>query len=200
LVILKIIVSELESIDFKACFDAMRRSNLPFSPTEAHAIAIGMISANLKDRDAAWVTELYADLDPNDALATESRVHLDAVYIASQAQMANDEFGMQLFLPTEHMDDFNVAMGLRDWAQGFLYGFGLGGKAQAEHLSTEGKEALRDFYEISMLDAELGDVSEEDMQSQTELEEYMRVAAMLIFEDVGSKTAAIAGPEDHELH
>ena len=187
----------LDSLDFETCFDALRRSSLPFSPSEAHAIAVGMISANVPDRDAVWVADLYADLDDNDALAAEARAQLDSLYLAAQEQMDDADFGLQLFMPEGLVEGFNVAMGLRDWAQGYLYGFGLAGKGCAERLSDEGKEALRDFYEISKLDAELGDLAEEDQQAQSEVEEYMRVAAMLIFEDVRSQTPPA---EAHELH
>lgn len=175
----------------------MRRSNIPFSPSEAHGIAIGMISANVPDRDAVWVTDLYADLDDNDALAAEARAQLDSLYLAAQEEIADAEFAMTLFLPEGLVEGYNVTMGLRDWTQGFLYGFGLAGKESAERLSDEGKEALRDFYEISKLDAELGDLAEEDQQAQSEVEEYVRVAAILIFEDVRSQTPPA---EAHDLH
>ena len=190
-------MSLIDTLDFKDCFDALRRSHLPFTPSEAHAIAVGMISGNVSDRDAVWVTDLYADLDENDALATEARTQLDTLYLAAQEQMADDEFGLQLLMPDGLVEGYNVAMALRDWAQGFLYGFGLAGKGCAERLSDEGKEALRDFYEISKLDAELGDLAEEDLQAQSEVEEYVRVAAMLIHEDVRSQTPPA---ETHELH
>lgn len=172
-----------EPIDFVACVDAMRRAGLPFSPTEAHAIAIGMLAGQVADRDAFWQAEMYAELDPADVLAQECRAQLEEVRALAEADMDDVEFGLKLLLPPEGYAEYIRPMALRDWARGFLYGFGLAGEGIAAQLSEEGREALGDFYNISQLDAEQEDISEEDEEAMSEIEEYMRVAAMLIFED-----------------
>jgi uncharacterized protein YgfB (UPF0149 family) len=174
----------------------MRRAGLPFSPSEAHAIAIGMLCGAVADLESQWAAAVYADLDPNDVLAQECRVQLEQVFAAAEEQMHDESFGLQLWLPDEQTSGINVSMALRDWAQGFLYGFGLAGEAVAQQLSEEGQEALRDFYEIGQLDADEGELDEEEQQALTEIEEYMRVAAMLVYEDMHAPAAG----EGHELH
>jgi len=174
----------------------MRRSGLPFSPTEAHAIAIGMFSGGVADARQQWHAAVYAELDPNDALAQECKALLDELFAAAKQQATDVEFGLQLFMPPAGAS-YTAAMALRDWAQGFLYGFGLAGEQAAQRLSAEGQEALRDFYEIAQLDAEAEQPGEDDQAALMEIEEYMRVAAMLIFEDMH---AGIAAEQSHELH
>jgi len=190
-------VSSFDSLNYPDCFDAMRRAGLPFSPSEAHAIAIGMLSGGVADVDTHWAAAVYADLEPNDVLAQECRAQLEQVFEAAGEQVQDEAFGLQLWLPDEDTKGINVSMALRDWAQGFLYGFGLAGEAVARQLSEEGQEALRDFYEIGQLDADEGELDEEEQQALTEIEEYMRVAAMLIYEDMHAPAAA---GEGHELH
>jgi uncharacterized protein YgfB (UPF0149 family) len=113
--------------------------------------------------------------------------------------MRDLNFGLQLFLPPAGLEGYDTAAALRDWAQGFLYGFGLAGKASAsQRLSAEGQEALRDFYEIGHMDALREAPDEEAQQALAEIEEYLRVAAMLIHEDMHAP-----GPVtevSHEVH
>lgn len=160
-------------------------------------MAIGMLCGAIPDIDAQWAAAVYADLEANDVLAQECRSQLEQLFESAAEQMQDESFGLQLWLPDEQTPVINTSMALRDWAQGFLYGFGLAGDAVAQQLSAEGQEALRDFYEIGQLDADEGQPDEEQQQALTEIEEYMRVAAMLVFEDMHAP-----GPsgEGHELH
>jgi len=190
-------MSSLEPPDYPTCFDVMRRAGLPFSPSEAHAIAIGMLSGAVADRAAHWQAAVYAELAPDNAAAAECRGLLDELYALAEQQMTDDAFGLQLFLPAEACAGVNVATALRDWAQGFLYGFGLAGEAVAGLLSDEGREALHDLYEIAHLATDVDEAGEEEQQAATEIEEYMRVAAMLIHADVHARPRAGG---THELH
>lgn len=192
-------VSSLESLDYAACLDAMRRCNLTFSPTEAHAIAVGLLAGDVSDPGRQWSIALYADLDSDDVLAQECRDCLDRLYLATVEQMQDREFGLQLFMPPSEVADYDAGRALRDWAQGFLYGFGLCGEASASaHLSADGQEALRDFYEIGNLELADAPPDEEEQQALAEIEEYLRVAAMLIHEDM--HVPQPTGEVSHEVH
>lgn len=160
-------------------------------------MAIGMLCGAIADSEAQWQAAVYEDLDPNDALAAECRSLLDQVFALAVRQMADDAFGLQLFLPQEPLPQLDPSMALCDWAQGFLYGFGLAGKAAEQQLSAEGREALQDFYEIGQLEVGEGELDEEQQQAATEIEEYMRVAAMLVYEDMHAPSKPGG---DHELH
>lgn len=160
-------------------------------------MAIGMLCGAIPDIDAQWAAAVYADLEANDVLAQECRSQLEQLFESAAEQMQDESFGLQLWLPDEQTPAINTSMALRDWAQGFLYGFGLAGDAVAQQLSAEGQEALRDFYEIGQLDADEGQPDEEQQQALTEIEEYMRVAAMLVFEDMHAPGSS---GEGHELH
>ena len=95
--------------------------------------------------------------------------------------------------------DYDSASALRDWAQGFLYGFGLSGDEHiATLLSPEGQEALHDFYEIGNMDVPEQPAGEEEQQALAEIEEYLRVAAMLINEDM--HVPKPTGEVSHEIH
>lgn len=175
----------------------MRRTAIPFSPAEAHGIAVGLGSALVNDAQAHWQAAVYADLEADDVLAGEVRALLDEVFAVAFTQLADESFGLQLFLPEEAPDQLPLAEALRDWARGFLYGVGLSGQQLMAVLSEEGREALQDFYDIANLDIDDQPLSEEDQQAAAELEEFMRVAAMLIHEEARQGVSAGEGFEQH---
>ena len=67
------------------------------------------------------------------------------------------------------------------WCRGFLGGFGLSAGAEPD-LSDEAAEALNDLAGIAAteLDEDEDDVDEESL---TEIEEFVRVAALLLYSD-----------------
>ena len=191
-------VSSLESLDYVSCFEAMRRCKLTFSPTEAHAIAVGLLVGDVPAPEQQWAASMYADLDPADALAQECRHCLDQLFQTTIGQAGDLGPGLQLFMPPQVLNEYDERMALRDWAQGFLYGFGLAGQANAARLSPEGQEALRDFYEIGNMEIAAQAPDEEEQQALAEIEEYVRVAAMLIHEDMHAPRPT--GEVSHEVH
>lgn len=149
-------------------------------------MAVGMLGSHLADAPGHWKASVYADLDPNDALASECRVLLDGVFELAGRQLADQQFGLGLYLPGDTVTGLDAATALRDWAQGFLYGFGLAGEAAQLRLSPEGREALQDFYEIAQMEVNDDSLDEQQQNAVAEIEEYMRVAAMLLHQDLTS--------------
>lgn len=187
--------------DYANVYRSMQRVGLPVTPSEAHGIAVGLIAGDVVDPLSHWSDSLYAELEPDDVLAQECRIQLDQLFEATQAQMQDASFGLNLWLPPQAVIEtgYDIPSALRDWAQGFLYGVGLAGeKAVDKALSAEGKEALRDFYEISRLETIEGELGEEEQQAAAEIEEYIRVAAMLISEDMHRREPS--GGVSHEVH
>ena len=90
---------------------------------------------------------------------------------------------------------------LADWCSGFMQGFCHDGDHAAQTGSAEVREALRDVVEISGLQLGAGDSAEND-RSLTEIEEYLRVAIQLIFDErTGDAQAAVPGGQGAaEIH
>jgi hypothetical protein len=70
---------------------------------------------------------------------------------------------------------------LFDWCRGFLGGFGLAA-GQAPPLSEEASEALADLAKLAAATPQ-DDGDEEDEQALAEIEEFVRVAALLLHGD-----------------
>ena len=163
-----------DQITYHHCDAAMRRCGLTFSATEAQGIAVGLISSAQPDPITDWQTELYAEFDPADALAQECRTLLDKLYAVTAEQLADPGFELQLLLP--EAGTALVAIALRDWVQGFLFGFGLAGETLA--LSDENQALLNDLYEIGQLDVDTITEDEGAEEALAEIEEYLRMIAL----------------------
>lgn len=154
------------------------------TPAEVHGIAVGLLCAGATDAYARWERELLEGGSEGDVLVDECRRSLRAVHDATAAALDDADMGLTLLLPDDDRPLAERADALRDWCAGFLYGLGIAGIAPDRALSVEGREALRDFTELTRLDAEHVADSEGEEGALTEIVEFVRVAALLIREDV----------------
>ncbi|MEM6405314.1 MAG: UPF0149 family protein [Pseudomonadota bacterium] len=166
------------TLSYAACEAAMQRCQFAFVPAEAQGIAVGLLASGQSDPAAMWQAELYADLAADDLLAQECRALLDAVYATTSQQIGDPGITLQLFLP-EAAPELMVAA-LRDWAQGFLFGFGLAGAVEAS-LSDDGRELLQHVYEVAQLDTSRIAQDESVQEGLMQIEEFLRVAALSLY-------------------
>jgi len=171
---------------------AMERAGLDQNPAEVHGFALGLLLAGVADPQRLWQQELYSELDPADVLAGECRELLAGLFNTVFA--SNDDIAatFSLLLPDDIAVEANTLVAVRDWCQGFLYGFGLGGEHVDADLSAQSREWLHDVSEIGLLDTEDVANDEESQSALIEIEEYLRVGVLLVREDLQS------GPEDNE--
>ncbi|MGB1701791.1 MAG: UPF0149 family protein, partial [Cycloclasticus sp.] len=73
-----------------------------------------------------------------------------------------------------------VAMG--EWCQGFLYGVAYMGVGDDKNWSEDSRGVLRDLMEISRLDADNTDDSDE--QAFMELQEYVRMGVNVLMQEL----------------
>lgn len=151
------------------------RLRLASTPAELHGALAGWLAAGGADVPG-WLAEVLAD--PGLPVpAADSPLH--ALRAATTAQLADPEFGFQLLLPDE-ADTVARAGELFAWCRGFLGGFGLA--VGDRKLSPEGEEALADLANLAAARTE--DVAQEgDEEALTEIEEYLRMAVLLLHAD-----------------
>jgi uncharacterized protein YgfB (UPF0149 family) len=181
------VVGQVPLPDYDDVVAAMARAGLPQTPAEAHGLALGLALAGIGDAAAAWQRELYADLDPDDVLAGECRRMLDRVYVAVHDAPAGALHAP--LLPAGIGVGGDRLGAVRDWCQGFLYGFGLGGQGVDRALGDAAAEWLRDIAEISRVDTDDAEDSEENRAALIEVEEYLRVGLSLLQDDMQTSKA-----------
>jgi uncharacterized protein YgfB (UPF0149 family) len=125
-----------------------------------------------------WLGQVLADA-ALPAPATGSA--LDELRLASAAQLGDRSFEFELLLPDPNASLEERSGALFDWCRGFLGGFGLAAGA-APTLSDDSREALADLAKLAAAQAQ-DDGDEEDEEALVELEEFVRVAALLLHGD-----------------
>lgn len=150
-----------------------------FSPSELHGALVGQVAAGQR-LDAKGVEAFcVSQLDLTALSNPSSQPQLKALYQSAVAQLEASSFELSLLLPDDDQPLNARAEQLGLWVSGFLAGFGLGVSASAEKLSAEAQESLKDLVQIAQIEAD--SEGEEEEALLVEVEEYVRMAAMLLF-------------------
>ena len=153
----------------------MRKLGQGADASELHGGLCGWLAGG-GEPGPAWPARVLAD----PALADADGV-LKQLGETSLAQFEDRDFGFELLLPPADSALAERSGALFDWCRGFLGGFGLAA-GNAPPLSEEGSEALADLARLAAaLPQDEGDQDDEDALS--EIEEFVRVAALLLHGD-----------------
>lgn len=163
---------ELPAVDAE-----IRRLSLAITASELHGALCGWLAGGGASTPA-WLAPVLVD----DTLAAPaSGSALDRLRTGSAAQLADRSFNFELLLPGSDASLAERSGALFDWCRGFLGAFGLaaGGKPP---LSEEGIEALGDLAKLAGAQLQ-DDGDDEDEDALTEIEEFVRVAVLLLHGD-----------------
>jgi uncharacterized protein YgfB (UPF0149 family) len=157
--------------------DAIRSLGLGVTAPELHGALCGWLAGGGGD-GPRWLGSLLVD----DALpAVVEGSALDRMARASAAQLEDRSFGFALLLPDDGVWLAERSGALFEWCRGFLGAFGLAAGSDPP-LSDEGREALADIARLAAASPqEEGD--EEDEAALAEIEEFVRVATLLLHGD-----------------
>lgn len=156
---------------------AAREAGLAVDAAELHGSLCGWLAGGGEIGDG-WLGRLMADpalpAVPRDGV-------LERLARGSAAQFEDRDFGFALLLPGPEASLARRSGALFDWCRGFLGGFGLAAGAQPP-LSEEGREALADLARLAAAVPQ-DDGDQEDEEALSEIEEFVRVAALLLHGD-----------------
>jgi uncharacterized protein YgfB (UPF0149 family) len=157
---------------------ASQTLDLGASPAELHGGLCGWLAAGGADLPA-WPGKVLAD----DSLpAPEPGSVLDQLRLATVAQLEDRDFAFELVLADPAMPVQARTDALFEWCRAFLGGFGLA-SGQRPALSEEGEEALQDLAKLAQASSDEFDAGDEDEDALAEIEEFVRVAVLLLHGD-----------------
>jgi uncharacterized protein YgfB (UPF0149 family) len=170
-------VSDTQLPALSAVEAEIRRLALSMSPSELHGGLCGWLAGG-GDAGPGWLGRVMAD----DALpAVPAQSPLDALRAGSAAQLANRSFEFELMLPADDTSLAERSGALFDWCRGFVGAFGLAAGDKAL-LSEDSSEALADLVRLAGAQAQ-DEGDEEDEEALVEIEEFVRVAVLLLHGD-----------------
>lgn len=176
--------NELPSIDVIAA--ELTRLRLTSHPAGAHGVLCGLACAAAPNSFATWLQSLAAEQGEALALEAEEMTRLKEhsplgqMYWIVGEQLQDPEYSFELLLPDENRTMAERCEALAAWCSGFLFGLGSAGGLDLDAASPEVKEVLEDVMEISRFSVEDVQGGDEEEQAFAELEQYLRVAVLLV--------------------
>ena len=156
---------------------AVRQFGLGIDASELHGALCGWLAGG-GAQTPDWLAQVLAD----DAVApVVADSALDQLRQASASQLGDRSFGFELLLPDADASLTQRSGAVFDWCRGFLGGFGLAA-GHAPTLSDESNEALVDLARLAAATAQ-DDGDDEDEDALIEIEEFIRVAVLLLHGD-----------------
>ncbi|TXI50794.1 MAG: UPF0149 family protein [Lysobacter sp.] len=171
--------SAIPTPDLPSLYDveqALRARRLGVSGPELHGALCGWLAGG--GAVTGWLARVLAD---DSVTAPTAGDALDRLRAAAEAQLGDSDFGFELLVPEADASLVERSGALFEWCRGFLGGFGLAAGDRAE-LSDEGREALEDLAKLAAASPQ-DDGDEDDETALAEIEEFVRVAALLLHGD-----------------
>ncbi len=165
-----------EEVGYEALRQALARRPQALEPAECHGHLCGWLAASPRRDPGAWMGAAA----PGEDEAGEGL--LRRLYAETEAALEDPSLRFYPLLPPEAAPLPQRAAALGQWCHGFLEGLAHGGLRQDQTLPEPVREALRDYSEISRLGHQGS--GEQDEAAFTEILEYVRMAALLIYEEL----------------
>jgi uncharacterized protein YgfB (UPF0149 family) len=177
-------------------YDHLERllANSPLSggAAEAHGIYCGLFAAEAPEAEERWLAELLprasdgqdpaVSHDITERTVSDCRDALATLASETRAQARGPSMSLDPLLPPDDRSLRERAVAVHDWARGFLFGLGLA-KVDARALSAQNREVFDDFVELTRMDLNDLDDDQANEEALAEIIEFVRVAALLIYED-----------------
>lgn len=167
------------------------RLRLGTEASELHGSLCGYLAGGGSLRGTTVLAALQLDGEVT-APSSEDQVLLTKLAKQCEAELADPELGFEALLPEDDRPLVERAEGMVDWCRGFLGGFGLAGAGVHAKLSEEAQEILRDLGTIAASSFDFGNEAE-DEDALIEVQEFVRVAAMLLHTECTAQDPSTSG-------
>lgn len=161
----------------------LQRQQISSDGAEIHGLLCGMLGGGMPLDNRDWPVTLADFIHQGQTLPEELVSLLQQLLEQTISQLLEGDFGLVLLLPDDSAPINERGQALIQWVHGFMLGFGLH-QADLTRCSADVKEALEDFAEIARMDEEMVE-DEASEQALFEVYEYVRISAMLCFNELG---------------
>jgi len=156
-----------------------QKNESDLSAAEAHGLATGMLCIENQTEVASWLSQLLED----DVVLIDEDKSVLVTLFEQTRKLLNDEddgFRYDLFLPGDDEALSKKLEAMCSWCEGFL--FGVGYSRSSSDWPGETGEIMKDIVEFTKLDADVDEEEDEDESALIEIQEYLRVAVMMVKE------------------
>lgn len=188
--------SSPQVLDYETYATLFQQLGLGMSPAECHGGLTGLLCATDTINNEQWVQELLSERSSGPA-ALDDLSAVRRIYEITANDLEDADYSFRLLLPQDESPLHERAEALSQWCQGFLWGLGLGGIQEQAKLPGDVNEVMQDMSEISRLNFAAAGTND-DEAAYAEIVEYVRMAALLIYEEL--RLLRSARPDGSSVH
>lgn len=171
--------------------DALRRAGSNWDAAQSHGLVSGRLSVEGLQAGAAWLEQVLEGTDDRNAARKECQDLLLTLFDDTHRKLAERQSGFAPLLPDD--DDSTAARteALAHWCEGYLHGLvsAQHDEALKKRLASDPlADIIKDVLQITR--AAVGDDEAGDEEAFTEIVEYLRVAAQLVYEELADMRPA----------
>lgn len=167
------------------------RLRLGTEASELHGSLCGYLAGGATPGGSSVLAVLQLDGEAVDPSADDLAL-LKRLARQCESELSDAELGFEPLLPEDDRPLTERTDALVNWCRGFLGGFGLAGTAAHASLSEEAQEILRDFATIAASSFDF-DNEDEDEDALIEVQEFVRVGALLLYTECNRRDPASSG-------
>ncbi|RUO29101.1 UPF0149 family protein [Aliidiomarina sanyensis] len=190
-------MSEASSRWFESLARLLAQENIILSAAEMHGMLTGLVASSAPSKDRDWVVVLSDLANEGEKFSPKMMHELESLHTYTVEGLSCPDLSFQLVLPSDDETLEDRVTALAEWAQCFLVGFGIHQQNLAK-ASDDLKEAIQDMAEIARLSSDVLN-SQEDERAFYEVSEYVRVTAIMCFNEL-SKIQAPIVPGSPTVH
>lgn len=179
-------------LSFDRFNEFLEHNGILSNAAEVHGIITGMVAGGASLKGDDWLlllSDLISEGESFKPVLKERFVELSAKI---SAELGDPDLGFNLLLPNDHESLYERLSYMVGWVQSFLVGFGVN-QTNLAGLSEDVREAIDDMVEIAKLDFGV-DEDEEAERAYFEISEYLRISALLCFNELGQNKGTDCAP------
>jgi uncharacterized protein len=189
--------------DYKMMSLLLQGNHVTQSPAQVHGLLTGQLCSGVVAPDPEDLGGLMEQ--PQQLVPVVCKL-IDRMLDETTEQLAHFDYQFHPLLPSDDASLHDRVNALGSWCDAFMVGFAAGYIRPDSALSPEAREILGDFGQFAAISDDGQDLSDQDEVDFMELVEYVRVASITLFQQLGampvapSKVEPELPPDDGFVH
>ncbi len=171
-------------MEFPEIKEILLQANAINDVAESHAIASGMLVANISADKLIWVKQVMGEIEESTLPPADVMQSLGNWFDEIKEQLQDSNLRFELCLPDDDEPLEKRVTALQEWCRGFILGIALSGVKDFDDLPEDTRDLLTDFSRIGKEEEfDLDDIDESEA-SYADISQYVRIGVLLINEEL----------------
>lgn len=179
------------SVDYSDLSATLEFHHIGITAAEAHGIICGRLCSGACTDDIDSCYKLIVGPKAASTKACELHSVLRELHRLTWTELEDDQFNFRLLLPADDCTLTERTEAVTDWCRGFALGLMSNGDYGIDGLPGDAPELVRDIMQISEAEAGAEDPEGQE-RALVEIEEYVRAAVQLIYEELNHRSHGYA--------